>query len=58
MVDYPPGWTCERIALRFECYLVGTLPLGDSLAMAEHLEACDECAQRIVLLTLAERPRG
>ncbi|MEO8089729.1 MAG: hypothetical protein ABI703_05495 [Gemmatimonadales bacterium] len=60
MVDYPSGWTCERTVLRFEYYLLSTLPLGDSLAVAEHLEACDGCAQRLVLyrLTLTKRPRG
>ena len=59
MVDYPASWTCERTTLRFEYYLLSTLPLGDSLAVAEHLEACDGCAQRLVLcrLTLAKRSR-
>jgi putative zinc finger protein len=60
MVDYPAGWTCERTVLRFELYLLGTLPLSDALAVAEHLEACEGCPQRLVLyrLTLAERFRG
>jgi hypothetical protein len=60
MVDYPSGWTCERTALRFEQYLLGTLLLSESVAVAEHLEACDGCAQRVVLfrLTLAERAYG
>jgi anti-sigma factor RsiW len=60
MVDYPPGWTCERTILRFEHYLLGTLLLAESLAVAEHLEACDECPQHLLLfrLTLAERFRG
>ena len=59
MVDHPAGWTCERTVLRFEYYLLGTLPLSDALAVAEHLEACDGCPQRLVLyrVTLAERPR-
>jgi hypothetical protein len=60
MVDYPAGWTCERTTLQFEHYLLGTLLLRDALAVAEHLEACDGCPQRLVLyrLTLAEPPRG
>jgi hypothetical protein len=60
MVEYPPGWTCERTVLRFEVYLLGTLALRDSLAVAEHLEACDGCPQRLTLfrLTLIEPPRG
>jgi hypothetical protein len=60
MVDYPPGWTCERTALRFEHYLLGTLLLGEALAVAEHLEACDGCPARLVLvrLTLVQRSRG
>jgi hypothetical protein len=60
MVDYPPGWTCERTIPRFEHYLLGTLLLAESLAVAEHLEACDGCPQRLLLfrLTLTERSRG
>jgi hypothetical protein len=59
MTEYPPGWTCERTGRRFEYYLLNTLALGDALAIAEHLEACDCCAQRLVFsrLTLVERPR-
>jgi hypothetical protein len=59
MVNHPAGWTCERTVLRFENYLLGTLPLSDALAVAEHLEACDGCPQRLVLyrVTLAERRR-
>ena len=60
MLDYPPGWTCERTVLRFEYYLLSTLPLSEALAVAEHLEACDGCPQRLVLyrLTITERSRG
>ena len=60
MVDHPPGWTCERTILRFQHYLLGTLLLAESLAVAEHLEACDGCPQRLLLfrLTLTERSRG
>jgi anti-sigma factor RsiW len=60
MVDYPAGWTCDRIELRFETYLLGTLLLEEALAVAEHLEACDRCPQRLVLyrLTMTERYRG
>ena len=60
MVNYPTGWTCEQTVLRFEYYVLGTLALGESLAIAEHLEACAGCLQRLVLyrLTLPERSRG
>ena len=60
MTTYPAGWTCERTVLRFEYYLLGTLPPLEALAVAEHLEACDGCPQRLVLyrLTLTERSRG
>jgi anti-sigma factor RsiW len=60
MLEYPAGWTCERTVLRLELYLLGTLPLSEALAVAEHLEACDGCPQRLVLfrLTLVERSRG
>lgn len=55
MTEFPPGWTCEITILRYERYLLATLPLGESLALAEHIEACVSCAQRLVLF---EAPRG
>jgi anti-sigma factor RsiW len=48
--EYPAGWTCELVVVRFERYLLGTLPRGEALAVAEHLEACLVCAQRLVLI--------
>jgi hypothetical protein len=53
-VEYPLSWTCELIALRFEAYLLGTLPRGEALAVAEHVEACIGCAQHLAL----SRPAG
>jgi anti-sigma factor RsiW len=44
MERYPPGWTCDLIVLRLELYLVSVLPRAESLAVAEHLEMCPECA--------------
>jgi hypothetical protein len=61
MVVYPKDWTCERTARQFESYLMSTLVLEESLAVAEHIEACPGCAQRIVIyrMSLAQsRPRG
>ena len=49
MVVYPREWTCERTARQFESYLLGTLVLQDSLAVAEHIEACPGCAHRLVI---------
>ena len=43
-VEYPPGWTCELVAIRLERYLLATLPHGDALLLADHIEACVECA--------------
>jgi hypothetical protein len=59
-VEYPAGWSCERTTRELEHYLASTLALRESLAIAEHLEACVGCAQRLVLyrLTLARRTRG
>lgn len=51
-MEYPVGWTCELVALRFEWYLVDTLPRGEALAVAEHLEACSECAQRLTMVSV------
>ena len=59
-MEYPPGWTCNRTLLQLETYLLGTLVWAEALAVAEHVEACDGCAQRLVLLrvTIAERIHG
>jgi anti-sigma factor RsiW len=56
MVVHPSGWTCERTRLQLESYLLGRLVLVEALAVAEHLEACDTCAQRLALyrLTIGE----
>jgi putative zinc finger protein len=54
-VEYPPGWTCRQVAIRLERYLLGTLPSGDALAVADHIEACVWCGQALVLLRL-DRP--
>lgn len=50
MTDYPPGWTCELVTLRIERYILRSLPRVEALAVAEHLEACGWCAQRLMLL--------
>jgi Putative zinc-finger len=49
MTEYPKGWTCEVTRLRLEAYLVRTLPLEESLAVAEHVEACPPCSQLLTL---------
>jgi hypothetical protein len=49
MIEYPSGFTCEFTILHFERYLLATLPSGESLAIAEHIESCVSCAQRLVL---------
>ena len=53
-MEFPSGCTCEFTILRFERYLLATLPLGEALLIAEHIEACVTCAQRLVLF---EAPR-
>ncbi|MFN2564973.1 MAG: hypothetical protein ABR499_08190 [Gemmatimonadaceae bacterium] len=52
MTEYPAGYTCEATVLRLDRYVVGSLPRADSLAVAEHLEACALCTERLVLLRL------
>jgi hypothetical protein len=54
-VIYPSGWPCERALLQLERYLLSTLSLGESLAVAEHLEACPGCAQELVLSRVSLR---
>jgi hypothetical protein len=55
MIEYPRHWTCEVTVLRLEAYLRRTLPLAESLAVAEHLLACDWCAQ-LLALRVERRP--
>jgi len=52
--EYPPGWSCEVVVLRFERYILGTLNRGEALAIAEHLEACIVCAEQLAVW----KPRG
>ena len=56
-MDYPTGWTCERTLRLFESYLLSTLARMDALAVAEHLEACEGCAQTIVIYRATYRER-
>ncbi len=61
MTEFPAGWSCEVTILRFERYLLATLPLGESLAVAEHIEACVSCAGRLMLFQKPRKsasPRG
>jgi anti-sigma factor RsiW len=52
VTNYPVGWTCELIAVRIERYLVSALPRGEALAVAEHIEACVWCAERVAMRRL------
>ena len=58
MVEYPPGWTCEKTVVQFEYYFESRLQLSQALAVAEHLEACPVCAQLLVLFRIKSRRRG
>jgi anti-sigma factor RsiW len=49
MVEYPAGYTCEVFAFRLDSYLLETLARAEALALAEHLEACAPCAERVEL---------
>jgi hypothetical protein len=50
MTEYPAGYTCEYVALRLDRYVAGFLFRAEALAVAEHLEACAWCIERLVLL--------
>ena len=56
--EYPVGWSCEVVLLRLERYRTSALPLGEALAVAEHLEACLVCAQQLVLVVPSGARRG
>ena len=57
MTEFPSGCTCEFTIIRFEVYLRAILPLDESLAIAEHIEACASCAQLLELFAPGrERP--
>jgi anti-sigma factor RsiW len=53
VTEYPAGYTCEVTLLRLERYVVGTLPRADALAVAEHLEACPPCLERLVVIRVS-----
>ena len=36
--------------MRLERYILRTLSWGDSLEVAEHLEACTDCSERLLVL--------
>jgi anti-sigma factor RsiW len=57
MTEYPSGYTCGVTLLRLDRYVAGSLPRADMLAVAEHLEACAYCLERLMVLRLntAER---
>ena len=57
-MEYPSGWTCEVTLVKLELYLRDTLSRGESLAVAEHLEACVECAHHLVLYSVAVKGRS
>jgi anti-sigma factor RsiW len=40
------------VVSRLERYVVSALPRAESLAVAEHLEACPSCSHRVVLVRL------
>jgi anti-sigma factor RsiW len=58
VVEYPSGWTCELIVVKLELYLRDTLSRDESLAVAEHLEACAGCAHHLVLRSVAVEGRS
>jgi hypothetical protein len=57
MTEHPAGWTCERTGVRLERYVRNELPRLELLAIAEHIEACVWCAQRLAL-TLSPGAEG
>jgi hypothetical protein len=57
-MTYPDGVTCEVVSVRLERYLTYSLSIGEALAVAEHLEACLECPQKLVLLRVTMTQTG
>lgn len=55
--EHPPGWTCAVVVLCLERYRLSALPRAEALAVAEHLEACVVCAQRLLLVEPARGGR-
>ena len=53
LTEYPSGWTCAEISLRLERHVDRTLSREESLAVAEHVEACAWCAQVLEALRAA-----
>jgi hypothetical protein len=57
-VEYPTGWTCELVVVKLELYLHDTLSRDESLAVAEHLEACAGCIHLLVVRSVVGPGRG
>ena len=57
-MTFPDGVTCEVVIARLELYLASSVALGEALGIAEHLEACPECFQELVLLRITMTRRG
>jgi anti-sigma factor RsiW len=58
LTAYPAGWTCDLIVVRLERYLLGKLSWSEALAVADHIEACMWCAERIATLYLVGDARA
>jgi hypothetical protein len=56
-MEYPPGWTCEVVTLRLEYYFRDGVPRVEALAIAEHVEACEPCAQYLMLVRVTAGAR-
>ncbi|MGH7578477.1 MAG: zf-HC2 domain-containing protein [Longimicrobiales bacterium] len=57
MIEYPAGVTCDVVNIRLERYLHRTLEWSFALEVAEHLESCVSCAERLGLLRLTRVAR-
>jgi len=53
MTNYPLGWECAAINVRFERYLSRDLPRAELLAVAAHLEVCELCLERLMAYRVA-----
>jgi hypothetical protein len=58
LTEYPRHWTCEDTVLHLEAYLLRTLRVADSLALAAHVEACAPCFQLLTLRVEQRPPTG
>jgi hypothetical protein len=52
-MNHPDGWNCDAVGGQLDRYLLHDMRLVERLAIAEHLEACALCSERVMFLRVS-----